>query len=113
MTLPTLEEFSEMTVNVLREDGIAEYLPTIVVEDEFFVVEGIPPEVDHRVAIQNTIKRKGLAEGGYLFGVRSGESEVTIGRRSSEGMEFMTIRENHDGYRCAALPMCEWWRDEP
>ena len=109
MTLPSLQKFADMTVNVLREDGAAAYLPTIVVDGEFFVVEGIPAEVDHRVAIQETIERKGLSHGEYLFGVRSGDGEITVGRRSSEGMEFMAIRELDDGLRCSVLSHCEWW----
>lgn len=55
----TLESFAQATINVIREDGIAEYLPTIVLTEpqELRVIEGIPATVDHRTAVQNLVRR--------------------------------------------------------
>jgi hypothetical protein len=113
MALPSLKEFAGMTLKVLSDDGIADYLPTVVVEGEFFVVEGIPTEVDHRVAMQRTINARGLERGDYLFGVRSGEGEVTIGRCAAGKLEFMLIRQLNDGFHSAVMSRCEWWSGEP
>lgn len=57
----TLDWFAQATINVIRKDGIAEYLPTIVLNEtqEFRVIQGIPVTVDHRTAIQNVVRRSG------------------------------------------------------
>ena len=109
----TLDEFTEMTKNVITEDGIAEYLPTLAFPDtkEVRVTQGIPEKVDHRDAIQNVIGRSGHEKREFLFGVRSAYDRVTIGHvRPGEPTVFMEIVETADGLSAAALPSCDWWR---
>ncbi|MGC3989414.1 MAG: hypothetical protein QM796_07000 [Chthoniobacteraceae bacterium] len=77
----TLDSFAQATINVIREDGIAEYLPTIVLTEtqEFRVIEGIPSTVDHRTAIQNVVRRSSYESKEFFFGVCSSPEQITIG----------------------------------
>ena len=107
-----LETFSQATVNVIREDGISLYLPTILLTESqsFRVIEGIPVTVDHRVAIQNVIRRSGYERSEFFFGVRSAPQEITIGHHfPGQPTKFMIITESTDGYSSNRLETCEWW----
>ena len=108
----TLDSFAQATINVVREDGIAEYLPTIVLTDiqEFRVVEGIPATVDHRTAVQNVIRRSGYDSKEFYFGVRSAPDQITIGHyRPGEPTVFMTISKAGSDYAVKPLGTCDWW----
>ena len=108
----TLASFAQATINVIREDGIAEYLPTIVLTeiDEFRVIEGIPATVDHRTAIQNVVRRSNHESKEFFFGVRSSPEQITIGHfRPGQPTEFMIIAKTSDGYSTKPLQACDWW----
>ena len=108
----TLASFAASTINVIRDDGIAEYLPTIVLPttQEFRVIEGIPADVDHREAVQDVIRRSGYSKADFFFGVRSGPAEITVGHyRPQKGTEFMQVVPHADGYSTKPLAKCDWW----
>jgi hypothetical protein len=108
----TLDSFAESTIAVIREVGIAEYLPTIVLPatQEFRVVEGIPADVDHRAAIQNVIRRSGYTQGEFYFGVRSAPDQIILGHYTPQrATEFMQIVKTSDGYSKKPLLACDWW----
>jgi len=109
VSLPSLPQFIRATINALHANGIDHYLPTIAVEDDFYVIEGIPDDVDHRKALQDTIAHDGLMEQDFLFAVRSGDNEVTIGEHFAGELEFVIIRKLDDGYCHAPLAVCAWW----
>ena len=102
-----------MTINVIREDGIAGYLPTIVLTktQEFRVIEGISAAVDHRTAIQDVIRRSGYEAKEFFFGVRSAPEQITIRHcRPGQPPEYMTIAKSSDVFSTKALQTCEWWK---
>ncbi len=105
----TLDEFTDITMVVLEEQGIATYAPTLVVEGVIQVVQGIPGDMDHRIAIQDFILRAGLDATELLFGVKSGPIEVTTGRYSPQGSTFQLISRIPQGYTVAAMDTCDWW----
>jgi hypothetical protein len=108
----TLDSFAQATINVIREDGITEYLPTIVLTEtqEFRVIEGIPAIVDHRTAVQNVVRHSSYESKEFFFGVRSAPEQITIGHfRPGQPTEFMTIAKTSDGYSTKPLPTCDWW----
>lgn len=107
----TLESFAEATIQVIREDGIAGYLPTILLNGEIRVIEGIPATVDHRTAIQNVVRRSNLEDNEFLFGVRSADETITLGHfRPGRPTEFMTIARTSAGYATNTLETCDWWK---
>jgi hypothetical protein len=109
----TLRDFAEMTVNVIREDGIAEYLPTLLFPEtqEIRAIRGIPDDVDHREAIQNVVRRSGHERREFFFGIRSEPGRITTGHfRPGQPTEFMEIYESPDGYSTTTLQACDWWR---
>ena len=81
----TLDEFTDITMLVLEEQGIASYAPTLVVRDVIQVIQGIPDDMDPRIAIQDVIRRAGLEGTELIFGVQSGPIEVTTGCSSPRG----------------------------
>ena len=105
----TLDEFTDVTMVVLEEQGIASYAPTLVVQGMIQVVEGIPSDMDHRIALQDFIQRMGLKESEFLFAVKSGPIEVTTGSYSPKGSTFQLISRIPQGYTVAAMDSCEWW----
>ncbi len=105
----TLDEFTDITMLVLEEQGIASYAPTLVVQDMIQVVQGIPRDMDHRIALQDFIRRMGLDVTELLFAVKSGPIEVTTGSYSPQGSTFQIISRMPQGYTVAALDTCDWW----
>jgi hypothetical protein len=109
----TLQDFAEMTINVIREDGFDGYLPTFVLPDtqEVRVIQGIPTEVDHRDAVQNVARRSAYETREFFFGVLSAPQRITIGHlRPGQPSEYMEITETPDGYSANPLASCDWWR---
>jgi hypothetical protein len=109
----TLQDFTDLTINVIQEDGIAEYLPTRLYPDtkEIRVTQGIPDNIDHREAIQNVIVRSGDEQREFFFGVRSAPGRITTGHlRPGQLAEFMEIAETPDGYTSTLVSVCDWWR---
>ena len=105
----TLDDFTDITMVVLEEQGIASYAPTLVVQGMIQVVEGIPGDMDHRIALQDFIQRMGLEATDLLFAVKSGPIEVTTGHYSPQGSTFQRISRTPQGYTLAALESCDWW----
>ena len=105
----TLDEFTDITMVVLEEQGIATYAPTLVVNDVIQVIQGIPDDMDHRIAIQDFIRRMGMEGTELVFGVKSSPSEVTTGSLSPQGPAFQLISRIARGYTVAAMDSCEWW----
>ncbi|MBL0312033.1 MAG: hypothetical protein IPP78_04800 [Holophagaceae bacterium] len=105
----TLDEFTDITMMVLEEQGIASYAPTLVAQGMIQVVQGIPEEMDQRDAIQDVIRRASLGGEEILFAVKSGPGEVTTGSYSPQGSTFQLISRMPQGYTVAALDSCDWW----
>ena len=109
----TLQDFTDVTLKVVREDGIPDYLPTFAFPDtkQIRTIQGIPAEVDHRDAIQNVVRRSGYEKKEFFFGVRSSPQEIIIGHyRPGQPTEFTSITEAADGYSAATIPSCDWWK---
>jgi hypothetical protein len=109
----TLQDFANMTIKVVRDDGVADYLPTFVLPDtqQIRAIQGIPADVDHRDAVQNVVRRSGYETREFFFGVKSAPQQITIGHfRPGQPTEFMEIIETPDGYSASQLSSCDWWR---
>jgi hypothetical protein len=108
----TLQDFANMTINVVREDGIAGYLPTFVLPDtqQIRAIQGIPSDVDRRDAIQNVARRSGYEKREFFFGVNLAPKQITVGHfRPGQPTEFMEIIETADGYLTRPPASCDWW----
>lgn len=102
-----------MTINVLKEDGVDGYVPTILLLDtqQIHCIEGIPEEIDHRDAIQNVVKRSGYENQEFFFGVQSEANQITVGHfRPGLPAEFQSITQEMDGCSLGELESCDWWR---
>lgn len=113
MTLPTIEQFAQATVNVVGDTPIGEYVPTFALDGEVLVLEGIPEDIDHREAIQDHAKHNGWNGADFLFGVRSGENEITVGLYSPSGSEFALLRWVDESVHLQAIDRPGWWWLEP
>jgi len=113
----TLDAFIESTLDYLRQHGPGAFLPTLIPPGRpaapLMLIRGIPEEVDHREAIQRVILDTGLAEGSFLFCVRSGRDELVGGRYTPVSTEFFAIRETGGRYLSGRIPPCPWWRVAP
>ena len=102
-----------MTIGVIRDDGIAGYLPTFALPDtkQVRAIQGIPAAVDHRDAVQNVVRRSGYEKREFFFGVKSAPEQITVGHfRPGQPTEFMEITATPDGYSASQLSSCDWWR---
>ena len=79
----TLREFVDMTIRAAGGGEWSEYLPTVAMPAarEIRVLEGIPGDVDHRVALVEYVSRNAWGDRELFFGVLSGPDEITCGRR--------------------------------
>lgn len=108
----TLKDFTNITLKVIAEDGIADYSPTLALPEARHIqaIEGIPEDIPHTEAIQKVIARSGLEKKEFFFGVRSGKGLITTGHyRPGKPTTFMLIRETPDGYSFEKLKTCSWW----
>jgi hypothetical protein len=112
MAASKLRKFAQVTLNVLSKQRFVDYLPTLLIGREVQVIEGIPSNIRHREAMQRFIKKNGLAEKEFLFGVRSGRNEITIGHHRSSRVSFMQIVRSSEGYSVAPMSACKWWKLE-
>ena len=104
-----LEEFTHITMAVAEEHGLATYAPTLILNEQVQVIQGIPGHIPHREAIQTVIQENGLAAQEYFFGVRSGPQEITTGHHTAQGTTFMRISALQQGFMVSDLEDCPWW----
>jgi hypothetical protein len=104
-----LQEFTQLTLAVLEDQGTAAYAPTIIADDTVQVIQGIPEGLDHREALQETVLRLGLQQSDFFFGVKSGPGEITTGFHTLADTRFQRISELHKGFVVSDLEHCAWW----
>jgi hypothetical protein len=104
-----LQEFTQLTLAVLEDQGTAAYAPTIISNETVQVIQGIPEGLDHREALQETVLRLGLEQSDFFFGVRSGPGEITTGFHSAVDTQFQRISEMRQGFVVSDLEACAWW----
>jgi len=104
-----LQEFTQMTLAVLEDQGTATYAPTIISDDTVQVIQGIPEGLDHRAALQETVLRLGLQQSDFFFGVKSGPGEITTGFHTAVDTHFQRISELRQGFVVSDLADCAWW----
>jgi hypothetical protein len=107
-----LEEFAEMTINIIRENGLSGYLPTFILPEsqEIRAIQGIPADVDHREAIQQVAQQSGYAMQEFFFGVQTAPNQITIGHfRPGQPTLFKSIEETSEGITTNKMSSCDWW----
>ena len=104
-----LQEFTQLTLAVLEDQGTAAYAPTIIADETVQVIQGIPAGLDHREALQETALRLGLEQSDFFFGVRSGPGEITTGFHTAVDTRFQLISEMRQGFVVSDLEDCAWW----
>ena len=104
-----LQEFTQLTLAVLEDQGTAVYAPTIIADDTVQVIQGIPEGLDHRAALQETVLRLGLQQSNFVFGVKSGPGEITTGFHTAVETQFQRISELRQGFVVSDLADCAWW----
>jgi hypothetical protein len=104
-----LQEFTDITLTVLEEQGAAAYAPTLIAGETVQVIQGIPEGMDHRAALQETVQRLGLEYSEFYFGVRSGPHEITTGFHTAAGTRTQRISELQTGFVVSDLEDCMWW----
>jgi hypothetical protein len=108
----TLEQFTEMTLHVVLDDGMGDYLPTLLYPDtqEVRAIEGIPAGVDHRQAIQDVARRSSGDKRQFFFGVCTQPGQIVTGHfRPGRPTQFMQVLETTEGYSALPLQRCDWW----
>jgi hypothetical protein len=104
-----LQEFTQLTLAVLEDQGTAVYAPTIIADETVQVIQGIPEGLDHREALQETVLRLGLGQSDFFFGVRSGPGEITTGFHTAVSTQTQRISEMQKGFFVSDLEDCAWW----
>ncbi len=104
-----LQEFTDITLTVLDEQGAAAYAPTLIAGETVQVIQGIPEGMDHRAALQETVLRLGLEHAEFFFGVRSGPGEITTGFHTAACTRSRRISELQTGFVVSDLEDCMWW----
>ena len=109
-TLPSLEEFTSATIDVLSMTPINDYAPVFVFESGMVGLEDIPGTLSPVDALQDHAVRSGWQQLEFLFGVRSGEDTVTVGHYDVSGAQFIEIRWERTGWEERPVGQPDWWR---
>ena len=108
--LLNFEQFLEATCNILDEDGFADYLPTLYVDDEILVMEGVPEGVSHTDALNNVGPEYGLGRLGTFFAVLASTDTVVAGEFSLTGWRFVQIVPGGDALVVSPVEQPLWFR---
>jgi hypothetical protein len=104
------EQFLEATCTILQEDGFGSYLPTLFVDEEFLVVEGIPEHVSDTDALNDLGPEYGLGEPGTYFAVLVAADTVIAGESGSSGWNFVSIHTTESGLVVSQADRPEWFK---
>ena len=104
------EQFLEATCNILDEDGFDAYLPTLYVDDEIFVVEGIPDSISDTDALNDVGPEHGLGGDGTFFAVLATADTVVAGESSPKGWRFVQIQPGSSGLVVSSVERPLWFR---
>jgi len=107
----TLDDFANITRKIVNTAGLDGFLPTFVVDQHIRVIEGIPNDIDQRVALKDMLKDFAGKE--IFFAVASGAGEITLGRVGGHSDEFAIMRVAGNGSEITRESRPLWWgRDE-
>ncbi|WP_242102884.1 hypothetical protein [Lysobacter sp. M2-1] len=104
------EQFLDATCNILDEDGFAAYLPTLFVDDEILVLEGIPDSVSDTEALNDVGTEYGLGSNGTFFAVLAAAETVVAGEFSTTGWRFVQIQPGSSGLVVSPVERPLWFR---
>jgi hypothetical protein len=111
-----VDDCLQMTLGMVNRDGLAGYLPTLAVPATrvVSVIEGIPPDVDHRDAVQKAVKDRSLSSTEFFFAVHLGPSQLTVGHFQPGGTPpgSLIATLSGDGVTTRESPMVDWWKPE-
>lgn len=105
-----LRQFIDMTATIAKDDFDG-YLPTIMTPGDKKVssIAGIPATVDHRTAVQEMIKARGLLSREFMVAVRSGEEIDVLWHRPGQSIESGSIVRTPKGLVPEYDAPCKWW----
>jgi len=75
-----ITDFQRMTMRIVQDDGIAEYLPTLILPSEGVVIalEGIPNDINHEDAARKWIKDSGHESKEYFLAFKVSNEEIHL-----------------------------------
>ncbi|MBK9006153.1 MAG: hypothetical protein IPM31_04080 [Anaerolineae bacterium] len=78
-----IAEFRSITMTVIRESGIADYIPTLILPAEGVVMalEGIPSDISHEDAARQWIRENGYESAEYFLAFRAAGDEIYLEHR--------------------------------
>ncbi len=104
------EQFLEATCNILHEDGFESYLPTLFVDEEILVVEGIPEHVSDIDALNDLGREYGLGEPGTYFAVLASADQIIAGQSTPSGWSFVSIQSTDSGPFVSPVDRPAWFK---
>ena len=72
--------FRKMTLDVIQEEGIPEYIPTLILPSEkvVIVLEEIPGDVSHEAAARKWVKDSGHESKEYFLAFKMSDEEIRL-----------------------------------
>lgn len=104
------EHFLQATRNILDEDGFVQYLPTLYVDSEIIVIEGIPDSVLDTDALNNVGPEHNLGKAGTFFAVLATADTVVAGAALATGWRFVQITPGSAGLITSPIERPRWFR---
>ena len=90
-----IAEFKRITEQVIQDNGIPPYIPTVIVPSEGVVValNGIPDDITHVDAARIWINESGYDSKEYFLAFKVSDEEIHLEHHKEDGMvETATIR---------------------
>ncbi len=111
----SLEDFVEITLNMLEDQGWEDHLPTLCFPDasEIQVVEGIPDGIPHTAAVRHLCAHPSMHGKTVFVAVKATPSRIDLGELLQDRPpRFLSIVQDDDGSRRiadASEEALSWW----
>jgi hypothetical protein len=95
-----IAEFKRITEQVIQDNGIPPYIPTLIVpsEEAVMLLRGIPEDMSHEVAARDWVQEMGHESKEYFLAFKVSDEEIHLEHHKEDGMvETATIRRNPEG----------------
>ena len=82
-----IAEFKRITLQVIKDNGIRPYIPTVIVPSEGVVValEGIPDDITHENAARIWINESGYESKEHFLAFKVSDEEIHLEHRKADG----------------------------
>ncbi len=83
-----IAEFKRITMQVIQDNGIPPYIPTLIVpsEEAVMCLRGIPEDISHEDAARDWVQEMGFESKEYFLAFKVSDEEIHLEHHKADGM---------------------------